>query len=69
MIWDNEDIPEEMVKRLILIFYKKKDRNCFSNYRAICVLYNAYKLLSTVISKGTYVDLEEILPDSQAGLR
>ena len=69
MIWDSEDIPEEMVKGIYIMFYKKKDRNCFANYRAICLLCHAYKLLSTVISKRMYVDLEEILPDSQAGFR
>ena len=51
MIWDNEDIPEEMVKGIFIMFYKKKDHKCFSNYRAICLLCHAYKLLSTVISK------------------
>ena len=69
MIWDSEDIPEEMVKGIFVMFYKKKDRNCFANYRAICLLCHAYKLLSTVISNRMYVDLEEILPDSQAGFR
>ena len=69
LIWDNEDIPAEMVKGIFIMFYKKKDRNCFANYRAICLLCHAYKLLSAVISRRMYLDLENVLPDSQAGFR
>ena len=69
LIWDNEDIPVEMVKGIFIMFYKKKDRNCFANYRAICLLCHAYKLLSAVISRRMTHDLEDILPDSQAGFR
>ena len=69
MIWDSEDIPAELVKGIFIMFYKKKDRNCFSNYRAICLLCHAYKLLSAVIAGRMYVDLADVLPDSQAGFR
>ena len=69
LIWDNENIPAEMVKGIFIMFYKKKDRNCFANYRAICLLCHAYKLLSAEISRRMYLDLENVLPDSQAGFR
>ena len=69
LIWDNEDIPVEMVKGIFIMFYKKKDRNCFANYWAICLLCHAYKLLSAVISRRMTHDWEDILPDSQAGFR
>ena len=51
------------------MLYKKKDRNDFSNYRAICLLCHAYKLLSAVIANKLHIDLEYVLPDSQAGFR
>ena len=51
------------------MIYKKKDHNCYSNYRAICLLCHAYKLLSAVISARLHQDLEHVLPDSQAGFR
>ena len=51
------------------MLYKKKDRNDYSNYRAICLLCHAYKLLSAVIGRRLHGDLENILPDSQAGFR
>ena len=51
------------------MLYKKKDRNDFKNYRAICLLCHAYKLLSAVIAKRLSLELQPILPDSQAGFR
>ena len=51
------------------MLYKKGDRDDFSNYRAICLLCHAYKLLSTVIARRLHAQLEPVLPDSQAGFR
>ncbi|KAI8513670.1 hypothetical protein Bbelb_079940 [Branchiostoma belcheri] len=51
------------------MLYKKKDRNNFSNYRAICLLSHAYKLLSAVIARRLHIQLEPLIPDSQAGFR
>ena len=51
------------------MIYKKKERDNFSNYRAICLLCHAYKLLSTVIARRLHIDLAEVLPDTQAGFR
>ena len=51
------------------MLYKKKDRDDFSNYRALCLLCHAYKLLSVVISRRLHIHLEHFLPDTQAGFR
>ena len=51
------------------MLYKKADRNDFANYRAICLLCHAYKLLSAVVAHRLEVPLEAILPDTQAGFR
>ena len=69
LIWDTEVIPDDFVKGLFVMLYKKKDRNDFSNYRAICLLLHAYKLMSAVIARRLHVDLAAVLPDSQAGFR
>ena len=69
LIWDNEDIPQNIVKGIFIMLYKKKDRDDFGNYRAICLLCHCYKLLSAVISKRLGVELQSTLPDSQAGFR
>ena len=69
LLWDREIIPPDLVRGIFIMFYKKKDRNEYSNYRAICLLCHAYKLLSAVIARRLHGDLENILPDSQAGFR
>ena len=51
------------------MIYKKADRNDFANYRAMCFLCHAYKLLSAIVARRLQVPLEAILPDSQAGFR
>ena len=69
IIFDTECIPEELVRGVFIMIYKKKERDNFSNYRAICLLCHAYKLLSTVIARRLHIDLAEVLPDTQAGFR
>ena len=69
MIWDTEAVPPEMVRGVFIMLYKKKDHNCFKNYRAICLLCHAYKLLSAVTASRLYAEIEDVLPDSQAGFR
>ena len=69
MIWEGETVPAPMVRGIFIMFYKKGERDKFSNYRAICLLCHAYKLLSAVIARRLHVQLEPILPDSQAGFR
>ena len=69
IIWDSESMPPELVKGIFAMFYKKNSKDDFSNYRAICLLCHAYKLISAVIARRLHVELEPILPDSQAGFR
>ena len=56
LIWDTEVIPNDFVKGIFIMIYKKKDRNDFGNYRAICLLIHAYKLLSAVIAQRLHLD-------------
>ena len=51
------------------MLYKKKDHNCYSNYRAICLLCHAYKLLSAVTASRLYAEIEHMLLHSQTGFR
>ena len=69
LIWDTELVPEDSVLGIFIMLYKKNDRNDFGNYRAICLLPHAYKLLSAVIARRLHLQLADILPDSQAGFR
>ena len=69
LIWDTESPPADLVKGIFIMFHKKKSKDDFGNYRAICLLCHAYKLLSAVIARRLHVELESKLPDSQAGFR
>ena len=69
LIWDLEVVPEDSVLGIFVMLYKKNDRNDFGNYRAICLLPHAYKLLSAIIARRLHLQLADILPDSQAGFR
>ena len=69
LIWETECIPREIVTGIFIMLYKKNDRNDFGNYRAICLLCHSYKLLSAIIARRLHVQLESVLPDSQAGFR
>ena len=69
LLWETEIIPPEIVRGIFIMLYKKKERNDFNNYRAICLLCHAYKLLSAVIAQRLHVEIEPILPDTQAGFR
>ena len=69
LLWDTENIPEEIISGIFIMLYKKNDRNDFGNYRAICLLCHSYKLLSAIIARRLHVHLAPILPDSQAGFR
>ena len=39
LIWDTEIVPNDIVQGIFIMLYKKKDRNDFRNYRAICLLF------------------------------
>ena len=69
IIFDTESIPAELVRGIFIMIYKKKERDNFSNYRAICLLCHAYKLLSAVLARRLHIDLAQVLPDTQAGFR
>ena len=69
IIWDTDVVPEDSVLGIFIMLYKKNDHNDFGNYRAICLLLHAYKLLSAIIARRLHLELADIFPDSQAGFR
>ena len=69
LIWTSEIVPTEMLEGLFIMLYKKNCRNDFGNYRAICLLCHAYKLMSAVIARRLHTQLAAILPERQAGFR
>ena len=68
-IWKQEEVPEEMVLGIFCPLYKKKDADDMENYRFICLLPHAYKLLSVYLLRRMLEEAGGFLPDYQAGFR
>ena len=69
-IWDNEEIPRDLVDGIITTIYKKKgDRSICGNYRGITLLSAAGKILAKILSTRLTSLAENILPESQCGFR
>ena len=52
-------VPEDSVLNIFIMLFKKSDCNDFGNYRAICLLPHAYKLLSAIIARRLHLQLAE----------
>ena len=69
LIWKEEDVPEDLVLATLITIYKKGDSDDFTKYRCISLLPHAYKVLSTLLLKRMLEEVENFLPESQAGFR
>jgi hypothetical protein len=69
-VWRVEDVPKDMVlAELITIFKGKGSSDDMTKYRCIGLLTHAYKVLSTLLLKRLLEEVENFLPQSQAGFR
>ena len=68
-IWEKERIPEETNKTIIVLIYKKGDRERCENYRGIVLGNAAYKILANIILGKTEPYVENITSDYQSGFR
>ena len=68
-IWDDEQIPEELVLGDMMMLYKKKSKELRSNYRALGLLNHSYKSFSMVLLQRIVPYIEPQLSDMQAGFR
>ena len=69
-IWQEEEVPEELVRGLFVMVYKGKgSSDDMTKYRCICLLNHAYKLLSAVLLRRLVGECEDWLPEHQAGFR
>ena len=69
LAFNNEDIPEDMVLGEMLNFFKKKDKDNRSNYRALGLLNHAYKIFSRILLMRIVPYIDPKLSDMQAGFR
>lgn len=67
--WNNENIPEEMLKARVVLIYKKGDTSKYSNYRPMSLLNSMYKLFAAIIQKRLAAKLDKHLQQTQYGFR
>ena len=69
-MWREEAIPEDLATcELVTILKNKGSPDDFTKYRCIGLLTHAYKILSTLLLKRMVTEVEDFLPESQAGFR
>ena len=68
-VWDKECVPMELAMGVFVMIYKKGAPDEFSNYRCICLLNHAYKILSVVLMKHIVKECKWFLSEWQAGFR
>jgi hypothetical protein len=68
-IWENESFPAEMKDGIIIKLPKKGDLTQCNNWRGICVLPIASKIIARIILERVKTHLESKLDDEQAGFR
>ena len=68
-VWEEEELPTEWKRSVIVPIHKKKDKLDRSNYRGISLLCHSSKVFSSVILQKIKKRTEEILAEAQAGFR
>ncbi|KAI5722453.1 hypothetical protein M8J76_008557 [Diaphorina citri] len=68
-IWQQEKIPDEWKKSVIIPIHKSGDKEHIENYRGISVVNTAYKVLSSLLLARLKPLAEDILGDYQCGFR
>ena len=68
-IWDQEVIQSDLRDALIVNLFKKGDKADCGNYRGISLLFTNGKIITRIIFKRFLRLSEEVLPETQCGLR
>ena len=66
-VWNRETIPGEWEEGILISIHKKEDRNVCANYRGICLLPVAYKVLAKIIYARLKLYTRQIVGEYQAG--
>ena len=69
LMWAEEVVPDDLVLCELISIYKKGDPDAMGNYRMIGLLTHVYKFFSTLLAKRLLEDVQQYLPESQAGFR
>ena len=68
-IWEQEKLPSDWKRSVIIPIPKKKDKLDCSNYRGISLLCHSSKVFSSILLRRIKNRTEEILSEAQAGFR
>ena len=68
-IWEQEKLPSDWKRSVIIPIHKKKDKLDCSNYRGISLLCHSSKVFSSILLRRIKNRTEEILSEAQAGFR
>jgi len=68
-IWISEKIPSSFAEGMMLMFFKKGDKNNMGNYRPICLLPHAFKIFTSMLLRKIAPYIDSFLSDAQAGFR
>ena len=68
-VWDKEHVPTELVVGIFVMIFKKGQKDNCANYRCICLLNHAYKILSVVLMRRLVMECDHFLSEWQAGFR
>lgn len=69
LIWNKEQIPEDLRDAIIVALFEKDDRSECGNYRGVSLLAAAGKVLARTLLNRLLPHAEEELPESQCGFR
>ena len=61
-MWESEQVPKDLKDAVVIIIFKKGDRNACGNYRGISLLSIAGKIFARILLNRLQVAAEEILP-------
>jgi hypothetical protein len=68
-IWYKEELSQQWKESIIVLIYKKGDKNDCNNYRGISLLSTAYKISSKILQVRLPPYVNEIIGDHQCGFR
>jgi hypothetical protein len=69
LIWNNEEVPHQWKKSVLVPVHKTGDKTDCSNYRGISLLSTSYKILSNILLARLTPYAEEIIGDHHCGFR
>ena len=69
LIWENNEIPDDLIPCDMMVIYKNKSKDLRSNYRALGLLNHSYKTFSMVLLQRIVPYIEPGLSDIQARFR